>query len=429
MKPAYKGSLILVAFTLGLACATAPVRRTARPSETAVLPVEPPVKLEPGEAELFHEGVVAFQAGRYPVAVSAFQGCLRKNPDNIHSQFNLALAEEQSGESKKALAAYESAHHLRPDHSPTLLNLGRMYRADGRLNDAISLYEAALALPGKAYDVGLLNNLSVTYRLAKRFAEAEAAGRKVLSRSANNGEAYKNLALVYYDEGNYPLAELVSASARKYNPKDPGVHNNLGMTYLKMEDVPRALEEFKKAVALDPKFAAGYRNLGSLALSYRDYANAERAFEQLVSLEPENHSAHLDYAYALTAQRAQNPKKGALAGAQFEKALAQKPDDGEAVCGAGWAYSQERGSWTKATGYLKRCADAKEIDAARRAAAVNKLKSLEAMARAPPPPAAPPAPTPAAVGGAGQAGSIPANTSSAKREVVVPSKGSEQPQP
>ncbi len=61
-----------------------------------------------------------------------------------------------------------------PSTSRTLLNLGKVYRLQDKFDEAIALYEAALKEPGNEYDVELLNNLTVAYRLAKKFDKAEA---------------------------------------------------------------------------------------------------------------------------------------------------------------------------------------------------------------------------------------------------------------
>jgi tetratricopeptide (TPR) repeat protein len=123
----------------------------------------------------------------------------------------------------------------------TLLNLGRVYRLQDRFDNAIALYEGALKDPANEYDVELNNNLTVAYRLAKKYAQAEATARKVLARTKDNPDAYKNLALIYFDQGNFRLAEFISANAKKLDDKDPGVYNNLGLIYLKLDDRRLAL--------------------------------------------------------------------------------------------------------------------------------------------------------------------------------------------
>jgi tetratricopeptide (TPR) repeat protein len=239
--------------------------------------------------------------------------------------------------------------------------------------------------------VALLNNLTVSYRLAGKFELAEATARRVLARSKDNPEAYKNLALIYYDQGEYQLAEVVSANARKLAENDPGVYNNLGMIYLKLNERPRALAQFQKAVSLDEKFAPGHLNIGAMALAYRDYSGAERAFAKAVELDPSSYEGQLYYAYALDGQKGRDPKKGIAAGKAFEKVLTLRPEQPDAVCGAGWAYAADRTGWDKALGFLERCKGLQSTSAQDKQLIEAKLQGIQAMKKngAPPPVAEP----------------------------------------
>jgi tetratricopeptide (TPR) repeat protein len=201
----------------------------------------------------------------------------------------------------------------------------------------------------------------------------------VLARNPDNTEAYKNLALVYYAQERYRLAELVLANARKLNDKDPGIYNNLGLVFLKQEDRARALAQFQKAVQLDERFAPGHLNLGALALAWRDYAGAERAFARVVELEPASPEGWLYYAWALDGQKGRDPQKALAAGGAFEKVLALRSEHPPAVCGAAWAYAADRSGWDKAVDFLQRCKSLQGTSAEERQLIDNKLQGIEAM--------------------------------------------------
>lgn len=375
---ALAGSLMLAA-----GCTTTP---EVKPDPTPV--VAPVKKVEKSEAEKFADGVAAMDAKKYAEAAEVFTAYAEKNANDPNARFNLGLALERQLKIQEAQKAYEAALQIDPQHEPSLLNLGRIYRLQDKFKEAIALYEKALAQPDKEYDVQLLNNLSVSYRLAKDYVKAEAAVRKILSRTKDDVDAYKNLSLIYFDQGNYRLAEFISGTALKFeqeaqkkNPKlksDPGIPNNLGMIYLKMGDKARALAQFQRAVELDPNFAAARMNLGAMALAYRDYSKAESSFEQAVKLDPTSYEAYLYYGYALDGQKGREPKKGIAAAAQFEKVLEFKPEHSEAVCSAGWAYAVDKSGWQKALGFLQRC-KAFTTDATQLALLDSKVKGLEAL--------------------------------------------------
>jgi tetratricopeptide (TPR) repeat protein len=377
-------SLAVAALAFTTACATAPEVRPApvapaAPPPSSAQAATPAAPKDAGPHELFLAALAAFDAGDYDTARKGFEQVVEQAPQSLNAQFNLGLVAERQARLADAQTAYEKVLFLDPNHQPSLLNLGRLYRIQERFEDAIQLYEKALKAPGREHDVGLLNNLTVAYRLAGRFDQAEATARRVLARSKDNPDAYKNLALIYYDQGQYRLAELVSANARKLAENDPGVYNNLGMIYLKLNDRPRALAQFQKAVSLDERFAPGHLNIGAMALSYRDYVGAERSFAKAVELDPTAHEGHLYYAFALDGQKGRDPKKGLAAGAAFEKVLAMRPEHPEALCGAGWAYAADRAGWEKALGFLDRCKALRSTTPQERQMIEAKVQGLQAM--------------------------------------------------
>jgi tetratricopeptide (TPR) repeat protein len=388
-------SLLTLTLVLAVGCATAP---PPKPVETVA---KPPPSVEKSPEELFQQGLADADAGRLDDALAAFQKAIVKSPRMVNAQFNIGLVLERQGNLTQAVEAYEAALALDSSHMPTLLNLGRLYRVQAKFDRAVTLYEEAVKVAGREYDVQLLNNLTVAYRLAKAFDKAEATAKKVLARTKDNADAYKNLALVYYDQGNYRLAEFISANARKLDNKDPGVYNNLGMIYLKLNQRGEALAQFQKAVALNDRFAPGHLNIGAMALTYRDYDLAEKEFAKAVSLDPNSPDAHLDYAFALDGQRGRDPKKGMAAGGEFERALALRPDLPEAVCGAGWAYTADRSGWDKAMGFLEKCKTQPAVGPADRQLIDAKLQTLAALQKSgAPAPQAPKKESPKPTGGA-----------------------------
>jgi tetratricopeptide (TPR) repeat protein len=386
-------------FTLA-GCASAP---EVKPDPVATQAAAPK-PVEKTTDERFNAGIAAFDAGKLDEAEEVFNALVRKEPAHVNAQYNLGVIAERQGNLGKAEKAYEAAHAINPGHTPTLLNLGKVYRLQDKFDQAIALYEKALKEPGREHDTGLLNNLTVAYRLAKKFDLAEATARKVLARTKDNADAYKNLALIYFDQGNYRLAEFISANAKKLDDKDPGVYNNLGMIYLKLDERRLALANFQKAVSLDEKFAPGHMNIGAIALSYRDYENAEKAFSRVVALDPTSYEGHLAHAYALDGQKGRDPKKGLKAGEAFEKVLSIKSGQSEAVCGAGWAYSVEKSGFDKAISYLEKCRGVASTSPQDQQLIDAKLKTIAAMQKSGASPQAPAtsekkAPAPAPQGG------------------------------
>lgn len=388
----------LAALAAGFACT--PVKEELKKD---VVEAPPPPK-EKSPREIFDEGLAAFDQGKLEDANAAFAKVAEKVPDNLVLQYDLGVIDERLGNLADAQKHYEAAEKLDPKHKPTLLNLGKVYRLQDKFDQAIALYEAAIKEPGNEFDVELNNNLTVALRLAKKFDKAEAVAKKVLARTKDNPDAYKNLALIYFDQGKFRLAEFISANAKKLDAKDPGVYNNLGLIYLKLDERRLALAQFQKAIALNASFAPGLFNIGAMALSYRDYAGAEKVFSQVTRLDPGSYESFLAYAWALDGQKGRDPKKGLAAGQAFERVLALKADQPDAICGAGWAYSADKAGWDKALSFLDRCKALPGTAATDQQLIDTKVKGILAMQKTGAPAAAPPAekekPKPAAAQGA-----------------------------
>lgn len=344
--------------------------------------VEKPTVVEKTTKEIFTDAVAAFDAGKLDEAQAGFAKVAAKVPGNVVVQFNSGVIAERQGKIPEATGFYEAANKLDPKHKPTLLNLGRVYRQQDKFDAAISLYETALKDPANEFDVELNNNLTVAYRLAKKYKEAEATARKVLARTKDNPDAYKNLALIYFDQGNLPLAQFISANARKLDDKDPGVYNNLGLIYLKLEDRRMALGQFQKAVSLNKDFAPSLFNIGAMALTYRDYDGAEKVLSRATELDPNSYEGFLAYAFAVDGQKGRDAKKGVKAGELFERVLAIKPDQNDAICGAAWAYAADKAGWDKALGFLDRCKALPTTTPVDQQLIDSKMKGIVAMQKA-----------------------------------------------
>lgn len=350
-----------------------------------------PVK-EASAKENFEQAVAAFDAGKLAEAKALFMKVDAQAPKNLVVTYNLGVINEREGNLIEAAKYYEAALKIDLKHKPTLLNLGRVYRLQDRFVEAIALYEDALKDPANEYDVGLNNNLTVAYRLNKQYDKAEQTAQKVLARTKDNADAYKNLALIYFDQGKFRLAEFISANAKKLDDKDPGVYNNLGLIYLKLEEKRLALAQFEKAVALNKDFAPSLFNIGAMALSYRDYPTAERVLSRVTELDPASYEGFLAYAWSLDGQKARDSKKGSRAGEVFERVLTIKSSQNDAICGAGWAYASEKTTWDKALGFLDKCKALPGTSAQEQQLIDSKVKGIVAMQKSGQPAAAPPAP-------------------------------------
>jgi Tfp pilus assembly protein PilF len=379
----------------------APVEQSAAADGTRA----PPEDGESSEARAARDeelgpGIEAFRAGRWEQAAEAFRAALRRHPEDVDAQFNLALSEERLGAADRARAAYEAALRLAPEHLPSLVNLARLDRQTGRAEHAAQVLEAASRRPALASRPALWVQLSLTERVAGNLDAAEQAARRALSLRRDPG-AYEALALVASARGQDREAELLANSALRLDEARASTHVTLGVVAYRLGEVGRARAEFDRAAALDPSSADAWANLGGLALGWRDYAGAERAYRHATELEPWSIDSRLHLGEALAAEASEDPAKVAAAGRTYREVLARAPDRPEAICGAGWALGLDRAAVADAGRLLRRCRDLPGTAAAERRRIDGRLAALESLARAPASPAAGPEAASSRSGGGG----------------------------
>jgi Tfp pilus assembly protein PilF len=338
----------LTLLLLACACAhTEPVKPVAA--------AQPAVKAAPlrlvdlPPAILYKESRELMAQGQWDAAKERVEAYLKREPKSAAAQFDAGWIAEKRNDPKAAREAYRRALENEPGHVGAALNLCRLLREQDKLAEAEKVLRGALAkqeseaAPGRAEAEGrstgeplLLNALSSVLRAEKKLDEADAAARQVLVRHPRDPDAYRNIAAIEADRGHVRLAESALNNARKLDDKDAGILNSLGLLAMKRDDPTAARADFEQATQVDPNFAPAWANLGALALSYRDYAAAEQAYGKAVQLDPSRWDSHLAHGWALEGLR-----KPRDARAEYEKVLAMKPGQEDALYGKALALKAE----------------------------------------------------------------------------------------
>lgn len=373
------GGARLKADPLPLASPANVPQRALRPVSTPATQAQPPVAA-PAPADPFAAALTAFDAGKLDVAADLFRAALHLNPKSVRAQHDLGVVAWRKNDLVGAEQSFRAALKIDPTFAPSLLQLAKLYRATDRLDAEVALLEGARARSTAPQDPAVELELATAYRQEKNFVQAEATCRRVLARSNDDVAALETLARIELDQGNGRLAGFIAAKAARLDPKSARIHNDLALIALRLGKTPLAVAELQKAVALDPDFEPAHFNLGAIALRYRDYQGAEDALARATALAPADVHAHLALAWALDGERAQNPAKAALAGAEYENVLALQPTSSAALCGAAWAYAADRSGWNKAKSFLERCRDAPDTAAGEKQRIDAKLQSI-AMAQ------------------------------------------------
>jgi tetratricopeptide (TPR) repeat protein len=325
--------------TIACACAHAPPAKPVSAGTAAAKPA-PPRLIDVPPAILYKESREMMAAGNWDGAKERVEAFLRREPKSAAALFDAGFIAEKRGDPKGAQDFYARALANEPSHLGAALNLSRLYRGQEKLGDAEQVLRSAIAKreaesKGET-DPQLLNALSSVLRVGKKLDQAEAAARQVLVRHPRDADAWRNLAAIEADRGHVRLAESALNNARKLDDKDAGILNSLGLLALKRDDLAAARADFEQATQLDPSFGPAWANLGALALSYRDYPAAEQAYAKAVAIDGTRWETHLGHGWALEGLRKPREARG-----EYEKVLALKPGQEDALYGKALALKQE----------------------------------------------------------------------------------------
>jgi tetratricopeptide (TPR) repeat protein len=101
-------------------------------------------------------------------------------------------------------------------------------------------------------------------------------------------EAYVQLGTLYYDCGEYKLAQSVFEKALVLSPRNSRILCNLGYLAWLQEETTVALDYYQKSIAEDPSYDVALNNLGVLYLDHiGDIAQAMALFQQTLQINPE----------------------------------------------------------------------------------------------------------------------------------------------
>jgi tetratricopeptide (TPR) repeat protein len=160
---------------------------------------------------------------------------------------------------------------------------------DKKLDVAITEAEAAVKADANSADAQFV--LGNAYNQAASI-EADGGKRQTYLTKATNAylaaikldpkrdDAYNNLGTVYYQTGQFDLAETQAQAALKLKPNDARTHYLLGTIYLQRDPkkdptvLNKAQKEFETAVANEAGLGAAYIGLANVYLFKGDYNNA-----------------------------------------------------------------------------------------------------------------------------------------------------------
>lgn len=175
-------------------------------------------------------------------------------------------------------------------------------------------YPTATAYYKQLIDLGYKGNESYYTAVEKATGEVQNFGQdskmrdvlvkqgthtdpKLVKEESKRPEIVKNLALIYYQEGQYDQAEKAIIEARKANPDDTNLMLTQMDLYLKSNNMGKYEEIAKEALTKNPNDDLLLYNLGVTSYQAGRIEEAKKYYQKAIQINPKNENAYLNMAF------------------------------------------------------------------------------------------------------------------------------------
>jgi tetratricopeptide (TPR) repeat protein len=225
---------------------------------------------------LFMDANRARLAGEVPKAISLFEQCLKVDPTNSASQFELAKLYHMAQDWPRAVDMARKAVNNDPENIWYRFLLADLYAENQRFSEASEVYKGIVKKWPERHDVHF--SLARTLALAGRNAEAAQVYRDLEQRIGLGEELVANEFDMLVTTGQLDEARALLDRAIAHTPDNVQYYSMLADLYAEMGQPDKALEEYRKVLAMDPG-----DSMARMALAEHYFSNGQRgkAFDEL----------------------------------------------------------------------------------------------------------------------------------------------------
>jgi tetratricopeptide (TPR) repeat protein len=269
-------------------------------------------------------GLLRYQQGRFPEALSLIGAALQINPRFPPALMNYGLVLGALRRHQEALASYDRALALHPDYAEALYNRGVVLRSLGHPAEALASFERALSVRPQYVDAYIDRGYAL--QDLQRSTEALASYDRALAIRPDHVRALYSRGSVLRDL--HRLAEALASydATLAIKPDHVEALNNRGLVLLDLRRLAEALASFDRALRLRPDYARALNNRANALQELGRPAEALAGYDKALAIEPAHAEAH--YNRGIVLRDLHRPAE-ALAG--FDQALSINPNHVDAL--------------------------------------------------------------------------------------------------
>ncbi|MBN2361420.1 MAG: tetratricopeptide repeat protein, partial [Deltaproteobacteria bacterium] len=261
----------------------------AEPARAMVL-FERAARSDPDFVMAWHNaGVTAERHGKSSAALAYYQEALKRRPDYQPSLFNLIQAYRRMGRPQEGEALAQRALAQRRS-AGSLTAAGAAALAAGKPADAERYAKQALKEDEKNVPAMLV--LAEAFHTQRKYELAKFVLTNASAISPKDALVLEALGRVYLALKNKPAALKQFEAAVNQRQDLVEAYNNLAVLYYELGDYSGAAFASQRAVDLSPKLAAAWVNRGNALRAEKRYPEAIAAYRKAADLDRSQHDAY-----------------------------------------------------------------------------------------------------------------------------------------
>jgi len=218
---------------------------------------------------------------------------------------NAAIADTKANKDAEGAKKLYEAYQLDKKDTLNLYYAASTYVNAKDYDNALKLYEELKTLnySGKAtyyYAANKVNSQEDFFataadrdRMVKMGTHEKPRDEKIESK---RGEIYKNIALIYVQQGKIDEAKKAVSDARKANPDDNSLILTEANLYLETKDMDMYKKLISEALTKNPNDVELIFNLGVISAQAKNYAEAEKFYTKVIELDPKYVNGYINMA-------------------------------------------------------------------------------------------------------------------------------------